>query len=64
MKIVNTSDVEEKEIEGMPLFTGGKVYSQFALDEEYNTRRYKLPISGLHREPATGSIPTRSGKSW
>jgi len=42
MKIINVKDVEVKEIEGGPLFTGGKVYSQFVLDEEYGAKKIQM----------------------
>ena len=41
MKIISIQDVEAKEAGG-PLFFGGKVTTQFALDEEYAARRISV----------------------
>jgi len=42
MKIINVKDIEVKETEGGPLFTGGKVYSQLVLDEEYGAKKIQM----------------------
>ena len=44
MKIININDVEETEVVGNPLFTGGKVYRQPALDEDYEAQKIRMTL--------------------
>jgi len=37
MKIINIANVESKEVAMDPLFFGGKVFSQFVLEEEHTS---------------------------
>jgi len=49
MKIINLKDVEEKEVEDGPLFTGGKVFTHFALEEDYKAE--KIQVVNVRFEP-------------
>jgi len=42
MKIINVKDVETKEIEDNPLFFGGKVHTQFVLEEEHKATKIQI----------------------
>lgn len=42
MKVIKIVDIEAKEIGDGPLFTGGKVYSQFLLGEEYKAQKIQI----------------------
>ena len=43
MKIINVKDVEAKEVDGgNPLFFGGKVHTQFVLEEEYGAKKIQI----------------------
>ena len=39
MKIINLKEVENKDVSKEPLFTGGKVQTQFVLEEEFKTEK-------------------------
>ena len=59
MKIVNVNDVEAKEVQNSPLFLGGKVYTQFVLEEE--PKAEKIGISMVKFEPgARNKLHTHS----
>lgn len=43
MEIINVKDVEAKEVDGgNPLFFGGKVHTQFVLEEEYGAKKIQI----------------------
>jgi quercetin dioxygenase-like cupin family protein len=42
MKIINIKDVEAKEVSEDPLFFGGKVNTQFVLQEEHRARKIQI----------------------
>jgi quercetin dioxygenase-like cupin family protein len=42
MKIINLKDVELKEVEGKPLFFGGKVHTQFVLEEDHRAGKIQI----------------------
>jgi quercetin dioxygenase-like cupin family protein len=42
MKIINLKNVENKDVSTQPLFTGGKVQTQFVLDEEFETDKIQI----------------------
>ena len=39
MKLIDLKDIEAKTVDGGPLFFGGKVQTQFLLDEEHDTQK-------------------------
>ena len=42
MKVISVKDVEVREIEGGQLFTGGKVTTQSALEEDYGAEKIEI----------------------
>lgn len=42
MKIISVKDVEAKEVSKDPLFFGGKVWTQFVLEEEHKAQRLQV----------------------
>jgi len=63
MKIINVKDIEVKETEGGPLFTGGKVYSQLVLDEEYGAKKIQMVMVNFAPGSRNRFHITRVGKS-
>lgn len=47
MKIINVKDIEAKEIVGDPLFSGGKVYTQFVFEEEHKARKIQVVMDSF-----------------
>ncbi|MGD0329809.1 MAG: cupin domain-containing protein [Nitrososphaeria archaeon] len=44
MKIINVKDVEAKEVQKNPLFLGGKVHTQFVLEEELKAKKIQVSM--------------------
>jgi quercetin dioxygenase-like cupin family protein len=42
MKIIDLKNVAGNDVSGQPLFTGGKVQTQFVLEEELNTEKIQI----------------------
>jgi quercetin dioxygenase-like cupin family protein len=42
MRIINVADVESKEMSGDALFFGGKVFTQFVLEEEHKAEKIQV----------------------
>jgi quercetin dioxygenase-like cupin family protein len=42
MKIINLKDVAAEDVKGNPLFSGGKVNTQFILEEEYKASKIQI----------------------
>ena len=42
MKIINVKDIEAKEIVADPLFSGGKVHTQFVLEEDHGASKIQI----------------------
>jgi len=44
MKIINVENIEKKEVSNDPLFFGGKVTTQFVLDEEHKAQKLQIVL--------------------
>jgi quercetin dioxygenase-like cupin family protein len=42
VKIINLKEIENKDVSKEPLFTGGKVQTQFVLEEEFKTEKIQI----------------------
>ena len=42
MRIINVADIESKEVSMDPLFFGGKVFTQFVLEEEHKAEKIQV----------------------
>jgi len=42
MKIINLKDIQENEVTNQPLFTGGKVFTQPVLEEEWQAKKIQI----------------------
>ena len=42
MRIINVADIESKEVPMDPLFFGGKVFTQFVLEEEHKAEKIQV----------------------
>jgi len=44
MKIIDIKDVEAEEVQKNPLFLGGKVHTQFVLEEELKAKKIRVSV--------------------
>ena len=59
MRIINVADVEAKEVSTDPLFFGGKVFTQFVLEEEHRAKKPQV-VNVKFAPGARNKLPTHS----